>query len=135
MMVGLILLSTSIFDIRGKEIPFRILYSSSWLVLTQVLIRFLEERPPINELVLTLLPGMFLFLVARITGKVGYADAWIVCLIGLCEGLADCFVILTLGMVLCGIFATVLLAMHKVKPKTKLAFIPFMMVAFVITIL
>jgi prepilin signal peptidase PulO-like enzyme (type II secretory pathway) len=91
-----------------------------------------DKEMTAQDFMMTLLPGVFLFLAARITGKVGYADAWIVSLIGAVEGLADCFIILTLSMILCGVFAAVLLAFRKVKAKTQIAFIPFMLVAFLV---
>ncbi|MDR0964004.1 MAG: hypothetical protein LBM60_05260 [Clostridium sp.] len=131
-MIGFVLAATAIFDIRDKEIPFRLLYTATILVLVQVFIRLVDKELTVQDSIMTLLPGIFLFITARISGKVGYADAWIVSLIGLTQGLADCFVILTLGLILCGVYAAVLLAFRKVKAKTQIAFIPFMLTAFFI---
>lgn len=116
----------SIMDIRKRTVSLILVWScmaagSVWQIVFQ--------QTELWELVLSLFPGIVLISLAWLTEeKIGYGDGWIVMTAGIWTGIWDVFLILTGGMMLCGLYSGILLSLRKIRRNDTLPFLPFLFV-------
>lgn len=79
-----------------------------------------------------MIPGVFLILVAVITGKVGLADGVVLSVIGVIVGYQAIMLLFCISLMLFSFVSIALLLLHKVKGQTRLPYIPFLTVALVV---
>lgn len=85
------------------------------------------QQAEVWELILSLFPGTVLIGLAWLTEeKIGYGDGWIVMAAGIWTGIWDVFLILTGGMMLCGLYSGILLSLRKIRRNDTLPFLPFL---------
>lgn len=115
----------SVMDIRKRTVSL----IPAWLFLAVgVVWQIAFQQTEVWELFLSLVPGAALIGIAWLTGeKIGYGDGWIVMAAGIWTGALDIFLILTGGMMLCGLYSGILLSLRKIRRNDTLPFLPFLL--------
>lgn len=128
------LIPCSIRDGKKKSIPlWYLLLGCAGSVLLQ-LMSALRGRADPEELFLSLLPGVFLILLAFLTReKIGYGDGIFLLILGamVSDG-GTMLLLLFLSLVLTAGYAAVLLARKKAGRNTKIPYLPFVLAAAVV---
>lgn len=133
--VALVILS--IFDIRNQKIPMIGIISVLAIgTVTAILSIFEPRHMPIGSLavktVLSVIPGLLLLFLAKLTGKVGPADGMVVCAIGLMTNYLIAIFSLGIAAILLSLLSMALMLGKKVNKNTTLPFIPFLSVSYLI---
>lgn len=128
----------SVFDLREKKVPVILVAAGSVAVL---IVRFYEgvvsdisnidEVRLLAEIVLGMVPGIFLLVVAKITGKVGYGDGAVLLILGILDGYLMCAALLCISLFLMAMLSIGLMLLRKVCRNTKLPYLPFLTAAYV----
>lgn len=132
-MIFMFLLVLSIWDLRERRVPLILLVAGSiWLggVLGYELF---TGRISWLYLLLGSLAGVFFLLLAWISGKAGYADGIVLLWLGAAEGYRKVLLILVSSLLLVCLSAITLLMFGKVKKHTRIPYIPFLAVGYVMT--
>lgn len=117
----------SIIDIKSKEIPICLIIAMAVAGLAGIFF----ARPNFFELLLSILPGIVVFLIAFLTKEqVGYGDAAVALLIGMFANVTEVCAILFCAFSIAGVAALFLIVIRRCSKKTTLAFTPFMLVAY-----
>lgn len=136
-MVGVLiyLSALSFMDIRERKV------SVAWLAAGAIAVCgfFLYEgtvvgtdgRELITGSLLGTIPGIFMLVVARLTGKAGYGDGLVLILLGISYGYLCSIVILCLSLFLLSLCSVVLLLCRRVKGSTQMPYLPFLTAAYV----
>lgn len=126
-------MALSISDIKSKSISWLLwgVGTIPLLIIKCKGITSVDMNDIINALY-ALLPGIMLILVALCTGKAGYGDGLVVLVLGLELGAAECILIVFVGLVFLSVFSLVLLLLHKVKRNSKIPFLPFLSLGWII---
>lgn len=118
-------------DLKKRTVPVTLVTIFCILLLA---VRYLYERQSfvLTDLLAGALPGLFFFLICLFTkGEAGGGDAWIILLTGLLTGFWNTGMICFLALVITGLFGLVLLAAGKAGRRTRLPFVPFLLVSYV----
>ncbi|WP_026492866.1 prepilin peptidase [Butyrivibrio sp. XPD2002] len=126
--IALILLScAAIFDIRSKKIPVSFPFVQILLSFIYCLYQLSAERANINDLLLSLFPGVLLIIICFISRQgLGLGDGLMALSLGPVMGMTDMMLAIFIGFCFSAIASVILLAMHRVNGKSTLAFIPFL---------
>jgi len=131
--VGIFLIIGTITDCKTKKVPGMLVIA--FPIIGMLFSLFFKEGNIWNWI----LGGVFgacFFILAKVTKEaIGYADAWILTGIGVLLGINTVLTILFGALFLTIPISIILLLFKKGTKKTKLPFIPFLFVAFVIQIL
>ena len=122
----------SVFDKKEKAVPVRLLFLGGIGCIVMASYEVFVEKMGFMWLILGLLPGIFFLLVAWLTKKAGYADGIVLLFLGAVYGYRESVLVLGVSLFLAALLSVVLLIMHKVQRNTKLPYIPFLAVAFLI---
>lgn len=124
LITGLIILGA--IDFITKRLPFPVI--GLWGVLA-VFIQVYQGNLFCQTRLIAIIPGILLFVLARVTGeKIGYGDAWVLLIMGI---YMDADKLLAAGMIaisISGIAALILITFCKKKMNYEMPFIPFLLV-------
>lgn len=124
------LIVLSIFDWREKKVPVVLLAAGTAVAAGYGLHVCVEEagNPAANMagLCLGIVPGCFLLLLARLTGKVGYGDGVVMMIVGLTMGYQSCFALLCFSLFLAAVISVALLLLRRADRRTALPYLPFL---------
>ncbi|MCM1057030.1 MAG: hypothetical protein NC517_05420 [Firmicutes bacterium] len=126
------LVPVSIMDARCKRVPVWILWLGGAAAAGMLLYEGINGRLNGWQECRALLPGAILLAVAYVTGKAGMADGVILMLLGIFMGYEGCVAASLGGLFLIALFAGVLLALRRVKKDTRIPFVPFLAVGWLI---
>lgn len=121
----------ALWDMKTKKIPALWLYGGLILQGIYAVSQFIMNKRDCMDLFISLLPGIFCYLCAKLTKQVGEGDAWIILGMGLCFSI-KC----VLGIVITAFFLSAvsgiifMIVNHKIKNK-RIAFVPFLFCAIV----
>ena len=131
----LYLLVLSFFDLKEKKVPVLLLALG---IMTSVVFAlylcFIGTNHWIHS-VMGVLPGILLLVVAWVTEKAGYADGIVMLMIGVLAGGREGFFVLCISLLLLSFLSIVLLALKKVGKKTRLPYIPFITLAYLLRVM
>lgn len=97
-----------------------------------ILLWVFAEKHPVVEIVQAILPGLSVLLAAFITkGSIGEGDGVILLIIGLLLGGAFALRIFMYALFFCACYAIFLLIIRKKNRKYEIAFVPFMLLAYI----
>ena len=119
------LLIVSVWDARGCYVPLWILAGGSCAILVAALGMCCETADYVR-FGSGMIPGAILLILGLITKMVGYGDGMAIMAMGAYMGVRKCLVMLTIAMFLMAVCSLVLLAAKKVTKNTKLPFLPFL---------
>lgn len=127
----LYLLVLSIYDCKEKRVPVWLLYIGGMFV-TIVSVIDVMRGVTIWLPLLGTLPGILLIFVAFVTGKMGIADGIVLTIAGVLLGPQESWIIFVISLMLIFVSSVFLLLMRKIKLRTRIPYIPFLTVAFVL---
>lgn len=84
------------------------------------------------EILLGVIPGVLLLAVAWLTGKAGCADGVVLMELGLCLGYRESLFLFGFGLLLLSIVSVILLLLRKVKKDTRMPYLPFLAIVFLL---
>lgn len=123
---------TSIFDLRKNAVPQGCLMTG--IVIALVMAGYNVNRDIVAwwECTAGVVPGLFLLLMAWATRKIGYADGWIMIIIGLVSGYQKCMTVLMISLLLSSVLSIFLLLLRRVNRDTKFPFVPVIALSFLL---
>ncbi len=122
------LLTVSILDFRSRRVPFWILGAGGVMVMPEVIRRW-GDYP---DILLGMLPGFTLLAVAFATKKAGYGDGIVLLLLGMVLGRRGGLMVFGIALFLAAVCSAFLLVIRKAGRNTKIPFLPFLAVGWVI---
>lgn len=120
------LLCGSVMDIRKKELP-RVYLLVCGLICALLVF---PGKPEWSELLFGLLPGLVMWIVGKLSGCIGAADAVLVLCLGALYGLSGSGEQLMYALLLAAIAAILLISLKHAKKESTLPFIPFLFAGF-----
>ena len=83
-----------------------------------------------------LIVGLSIMLLSKITGgKIGMGDGLVLCVIGIGLGLWQTMEVVALALFFAAILSIILLSFGKADRKKKIAFVPFLLLAYVLILI
>lgn len=128
------LVPMSIMDTRSKRVPVWMLWIGTAAAIGVLLYDGINGGLNGWQECRALLPGIILLAVAYATGKAGPADGVILMLFGVFTGYEDCVAASLGGLFLIALFSVVLLTLRRVKRDTRIPFVPFLAVGWLIVV-
>ena len=127
-LISIILLPCAWWDIRTKKIP--TLYLSLFMMFGFIYILINGLSKGGWELAwMSLLPGIFFLIYARVTGQMGQADGMIIFSVGCFLLPADVLLWIFFAFLFASFYAAYLLIRRKVERHSRFAFVPFLLLA------
>ncbi len=123
------LLILSVWDSRRREIPLIALIAGGVMDLILLgggLIRGEIMTSDVLSALLGILPGLFLFVLAKLTKKAGEADGIALAIIGFAENYLIGLGTLCAASLFASLYAIALLMRKKANRRTELPFLPFL---------
>lgn len=121
----------SVYDCREKQVPGVLLFIGVVVAVISLLIVVIDGQQ-VWYRILGLLPGLFLLLVAFVTKKAGYADGIVLAVMGMVLGYQKTMILFCISLLLISVISVLLLFLHKVNGRTRLPYLPFLTVTYVI---
>lgn len=121
----------SVYDCREKQVPGVLLFIGVVVAVISLLIVVIDGQQ-VWYRILGLLPGLFLLLVAFVTKKAGYADGIVLAVTGMVLGYQKTMILFCISLLLISVISVLLLFLHKVNGRTRLPYLPFLTVTYVI---
>lgn len=126
------LFAASILDIRSRRIPVWMLALGGAAAVLTALCKCGFTLTEYMEMIKGCIPGVILLLMAVITGKAGTADGVVLIFLGICAGGRVCLTVFMLSLLLISLFSGILLAFRRVGRNTRLPYLPFLAVAWLL---
>ena len=127
-----LLILEGIIDFKKREISLTGPIIVSFLAIALLI---LNPDRSIMEALIGLAEGLVIILFSFASNEaIGYGDGIILCSTGLLLGWRENLIMFFWACLLCALFSIALLILKKADKKTKIAFVPFMAPAFLITI-
>ncbi len=127
--IGIVLMIQTVFDIKWKKIP--LLVTGGGAIVGIVLLWV--EKAPIAEVLMALFPGVCSLLFSRVSREaLGYGDGFLLCMMGLFYSLEELLLLLMIASAFAVIVAFVLLIFFHKDRKYEIAFVPFLLIVYVI---
>ena len=129
------LAAASIYDIRKKALPVPL--AAVILILAAIWDVYLAVRGEavLYERIFSLLPGVFFIALSLLSAdKVGLGDGLSMIGTGQLTGAVVIFCTMCAAVLLCAVYAVILIAAGKASAKRRIAFIPFLLAGFVIVL-
>lgn len=124
----------SVCDIKRKRVPILLLCAGAVFAGVVLVYRGATGEADVPGICKALLPGVLLLILAKATGKAGCADGIILIVLGLLEGCQSCLYICLGGLISAALVSGTLLMLRKVRRDTKIPFVPFLTVGWVIAL-
>lgn len=128
------LVPMSIMDTRSRKVPAWMLWIGTAAAVGVLLYEGINGGLNGWQECRALLPGAIMLAVAYATGKAGPADGIILMLLGVLMGYEDCVAVSLGGLFLIALFSAVLLTLRRVKKDTRIPFVPFLAVSWLIVV-
>lgn len=132
MVILLFLGILSVRDCRERRVPVVWLIAGAVLLFGMGIGRCVQEELAWQEMILGSVPGILLLLIARLSGKAGYADGILLMELGACLGWRESIWLSCFSLLLLSVFSMILLCLRKAKKNTEIPYIPFLTIAFLL---
>ena len=126
------LIAMSIVDIRNRQVPLWMLMVQAVLAAGMLMWGGINGELSIGGICRAFIPGLILVAIALSTKKAGWADGVVLLLLGAQTGYENCMVAVLMALFIMAALSAVLLVFHKVKKDTRLPFIPFLTMGWVL---
>jgi leader peptidase (prepilin peptidase)/N-methyltransferase len=123
----------SLYDVHSKTVPIKFLLAGSLLAAAVTLSSVITDSEKWIDIAVALLPGLVLLIGGKLTGSIGYADGWLMLLIGIFLGFRKGIAAFCLSLFLTALTAMVLLLLRKGKKNMRIPYIPFLTIAVIMT--
>ncbi len=128
-------MSLGIMDLLKRRVPFFLLFVGGALLPGIGCYRCVQEELGWMEVIVGIFPGLFMVLVAWLTKKAGYADGVVLIQVGVCLGYHKALLLYCFSMLLLSGVCIILLIFRKVKKETKMPYLSFLAMAYLVQIL
>ncbi|MBO6000034.1 MAG: prepilin peptidase [Lachnospiraceae bacterium] len=123
------------YDIRKKALPLLLVVVFLLLAVIWDAVLIMKGEAVLYERILAFLPGIFFLALSLMSSdKVGLGDGLSMIGAGQFAGAAGIFCTMCAAILLCAVYALILLAAGKASPKRRIAFIPFLLAGFIIVL-
>ncbi len=123
-----VLIISSVLDIKNKKVPVLLLLSCGVAVL---LLSFIDQSMGWGVSAFGVLLGGVLLVLSKVFhGAIGSGDGLIVMLVGFVMGLYGGCVVLFYSLFLAALFSIVLLSLKKITKKDSIPFVPFILLSY-----
>lgn len=129
-LVYLVLLG--IEDLKKRKVHVLLLGIGSVLFLGIGVGKYLLGELDWTELLLGMLPGLFLILLAWLTKKAGYADGVVLMQLGLYIGCREVLILCCCSMLFLSVISIILLFCRKVGRETQMPYLTFLAITFAV---
>lgn len=127
MVIFIFLALLTFYDIKNKQLPMRVIGIFGVVI---VGICFAKDYFSSWEILIRLLPGMFLIIIAYFTSQsIGYGDGIVIMLIGLMIDIHTAITFILLAFLLSAMVSIILLISRKGNKQSKIPFMPFLLIA------
>ncbi|MCM1089223.1 MAG: hypothetical protein NC092_07130 [Butyrivibrio sp.] len=135
----LYLIWLAVLDWRERRVPLSLLWGGCGIALGLRVYALLQNmtdwRWLLVSALLGILPGLAMLAVARITGKAGYGDGFVLLNVGLWTDYKTCILVLCFSMLFMSAFSAGALLTKRANRQTKLPYIPFLAAVYAMGIL
>lgn len=115
-------------DCKDREIPMWWLLAGLFLFVGFGIYRSLQGEMVWPDMLVGMLPGIMLLVLARLSGKAGFADGIVLTEMGLYLGYRESVFVFCCSVVLLAVFSVMLLFLKKVHRNTRMPYLPFLAV-------
>lgn len=127
------MLILSVIDIKWRKIPVRLLMIFSGVIIG---ITLFDGDLDCWLLIGGIGIGILFFIVSKLTNEsIGYADSWMILLLGICQGFWGLLGTLTDAMFLLAIISLALIVLKPKMRKRRLPFLPFLTAGYIFYLL
>lgn len=127
------MLILSVIDIKWRKIPVRLLMIFSGVIIG---ITLFDGDLDCWLLIGGIGIGILFFIVSKLTNEsIGYADSWMILLLGICQGFWGLLGTLTDAMFLLAIISLALIVVKSKMRKSRLPFLPFLTAGYIFYLL
>jgi len=125
----------SFFDLRERRIPIIALFAG--VIATFVYIVFTvfcdnSYSESFAQILFGTIPGILLSTIAITTKRAGIADGILLILLGMLTDYRRGIQVLCFSIIIMALFSIILLVLHRIEKNSKLPYIPFITIAFLI---
>lgn len=120
------------WDYRERKVPLWLLTIGGVAACSAGIYRCAQGELRWSELLLGMIPGVFLLLTARFSEKAGYADGLVLTELGVCLGYREVMLLFGFSLLLLSVCSIVLLLLRKVHRNTKMPYLSFLAVIFLV---
>lgn len=128
----------SIYDCREKAVPVLHLFAGGTVILAVVVYRsvFFEGSGLqfAAGLLPAMIPGVILLFAVWITKKAGYADGVVLLVVGIALGYREGMLLFCISLILISLFSGGMLLFGRGNGNTRIPYIPFIAIAYVVCI-
>ncbi|MDE7251502.1 MAG: hypothetical protein K2O32_00955 [Acetatifactor sp.] len=135
----LYLILLAVLDWREQKVPLMLLWGGCGMALGFHIFTLLQNvtdwRWLLISALLGMLPGLAMLIVARLTGKAGYGDGFVLLNVGLWTDYKTCVLVLCFSMLFMSCFSIGMLLTKRAGKSTKLPYIPFLAAVYAVGML
>ena len=126
------LVSLSLFDMRYRRVPIWLILSGGILSGGMLIYQWIAGQSEIAERLSGMIPGIALLLLAVSTHKAGWADGVVTIFLGGILGFWQCVLAVMFSLILISVASLLLMIFRRVDKGTKVPFIPFLTLGFIL---
>lgn len=123
----------SLFDIRYRSVPVWMVSLGGTVVVGAGIYGCIWGKGNPAACLAGMIPGAVLLLLALGTGKAGWVDGIVLMLMGSVLGLWICILAAMFSLVLISVLALVLLGLKRADSRTRIPYIPFLIIGFLLS--
>lgn len=122
----------SIWDIRERQIPQYMLVAGTAIASVILGINVFVVGDVFWKMLTAfcgIIPGVGAMVLAKVSGKIGMGDGWVLLIVGLVSDYKICIAVLGVSMLLMASYSIIMLIVRRVTRDTMLPYLPFLTAA------
>lgn len=119
----------ALWDIRMQKLPGIWLWSGCVVGGVYASLQIIGGERSLENLILSLLPGILCYIFAKISGAMGEGDAWVIITAGLCLRFHELAKVLLAAFFLSAVGSILYLILERNLKNRKIPFVPFLFLA------
>ena len=123
------LLAGSVWDIRTKKLPSLYIWAGCVGMGAYAFYQLICLRRTLGDLLISLLPGILVYLFAKVCQTIGEGDAWIIFIMGMVLSFFDLSKVLMLAFFLSAAGSIFILLIRQRIENMKIPFVPYLFLA------
>lgn len=123
------LLIGAIWDIRSRQLPGIWLWAGSFIGGIYAFLQISAGERMLQNLILSLLPGVLFYLFAKTSQTMGVGDAWLILISGLYLSFYELIKLLSAAFFLSALGSMIIVIVKRKMKNQKVAFVPFLFLA------
>ncbi len=132
LIIMLYLTVLGIKDLKERQIQLTWLAAGAAALTSMGIYRCIQGELSWVGMLTGMIPGILLLLMARLSGKAGYADGIVLLELGLCLGYRESMFLFCLALLLLSAVSVILLLLGKAHRHTKMPYLSFVAIVFLL---